>query len=207
MKGFKLSSLKDEQWMSVCVAGMNLDTKGLFNVLPRKQPKADGYITPPLQCPSAPSRSSGKRLVVVTLLVLMLLYMCGFTVPGFRGGNQKVVIILAANLGGGSPAPETFLTVGVLDVKNPGDWAMEKWSIKNKKDYAGRHGIYCFEKPLIEPIGYELIVKDMSLKRKYAHEWRESWEKIDTIRDVMHQFPHHEWFWWLDLVYSLHLWC
>jgi hypothetical protein len=41
----------------------------------------------------------------------------------------------------------------------------------------------------------------MSLKRKYAHEWRESWEKIDTIRDVMRQFPHHEWFWWLDLVY------
>ena len=40
----------------------------------------------------------------------------------------------------------------------------------------------------------------MSLKRKYAHEWRESWEKIDTIRDVMKQYPHAEWFWWLDLV-------
>jgi len=40
----------------------------------------------------------------------------------------------------------------------------------------------------------------MSLKRKYTHEWRESWEKIDTIRDVMRQFPDHEWFWWLDLV-------
>jgi mannan polymerase II complex MNN10 subunit len=48
--------------------------------------------------------------------------------------------------------------------------------------------------------GYELIVKDMSLKRKYTHEWRESWEKIDTIKDAMRQFPHHEWFWWLDLV-------
>jgi galactosyl transferase GMA12/MNN10 family len=51
--------------------------------------------------------------------------------------------------------------------------------------------------------GYELVVKDMSLKRKYAHEWRESWEKVDTIRDVMHQYPNHEWFWWLDLVPSL----
>jgi mannan polymerase II complex MNN10 subunit len=40
----------------------------------------------------------------------------------------------------------------------------------------------------------------MFLKRKYAHEWRESWEKIDTIKDVMRQYPHHEWFWWLDLV-------
>jgi hypothetical protein len=67
---------------------------------------------------------------------------------------------------------------------------MEKWSIRNKKDYAARHG-------------YELVVKDMSLKRKYAHEWRESWEKIDTIRDVMRQYPHHEWFWWLDLVVPL----
>lgn len=88
--------------MSVCVAGMNLDTKTLFNVLPRKTPKADGYITPPLRYPSTPSRSSGKRLGIMALLVLLLLYSCGFTMPGFRGGNQKVVIILAANLGGGS---------------------------------------------------------------------------------------------------------
>ena len=53
---------------------------------------------------------------------------------------------------------------------------------------------------LLNQLGYELIVKDMSLKRKYTHEWRESWQKIDTIRDVMRQFPNHEWFWWLDLV-------
>jgi mannan polymerase II complex MNN10 subunit len=51
--------------------------------------------------------------------------------------------------------------------------------------------------------GYELVIKDMTLKRKYAYEWRESWEKVDTIRDVMRQFPQHEWFWWLDLVYHL----
>jgi hypothetical protein len=105
---FKLASLKDEQWMSVCFARMNLDTKALFNVLPQKQPKTDGYITPPLQSPRAPKRGSGKRLGIVTLLVLMLLYMCGFTVTGYRGGNQKVVIILAANLGGGSPVAQAF---------------------------------------------------------------------------------------------------
>jgi len=35
---------------------------------------------------------------------------------------------------------------------------MEKWSIKNKKDYAGRHGIYRFEKPLIQ--------QDMNLSLK-----------------------------------------
>jgi galactosyl transferase GMA12/MNN10 family len=65
-----------------------------------------------------------------------------------------------------------------------------------------RLGMVCHYRRYNNGIGYEFIVKDMSLKRKYAHEWRESWEKIDTIRDVMHQFPHHEWFWWLDLVYT-----
>jgi hypothetical protein len=28
----------------------------------------------------------------------------------------------------------------VLNVKNAEDWAMEKWSIRNKKNYAARHG-------------------------------------------------------------------
>jgi mannan polymerase II complex MNN10 subunit len=93
-----------------------------------------------------------------------------------------------------------MLMTGVLDVKNGGDWAMEKWSIHNKKDYAARHGTSAF--CCLTAAGYELVVKDMSLKRKYAHEWRESWEKIDTIGDVMRQYPHHEWFWWLDLVSS-----
>ena len=61
--------------------------------------------------------------------------------------------------------------VSVLDVKNSGDWTMEKWSIQNKKDYAARHGMFILFVLLIR-IGYELIVKDMTLKRKYAHEWR-----------------------------------
>ena len=33
------------------------------------------------------------------------------------------------------------LMTGVLNVKNSGDWAIEKWSIRNKKDYAARHGM------------------------------------------------------------------
>ena len=76
---------------------------------------------------------------------------------------------------------------------------IEKWSIKNKKDYAARHGNSRALESIKRP-GYELVVKDMTLKRKYAHEWRESWEKVDAIRDVMLQFPRYEWFWWLDLV-------
>ena len=127
--------------MSACVAGMNLDSKALFYVLLRKAPKADGYITPPLQCPSPTNRGSRKLLVAVTLVVLLLLYMCGFTVPRFRSNNRKVVIILPANLGGGASVSSSLLIEGVLDVKNSGDWAVEKWSIKNKKDYAARHGI------------------------------------------------------------------
>ncbi|KAH8732702.1 galactosyl transferase GMA12/MNN10 family-domain-containing protein [Phaeosphaeriaceae sp. PMI808] len=46
--------------------------------------------------------------------------------------------------------------------------------------------------------GYELEIVDMSTKKRYAHEWRESWEKVDTIRNAMRKYPHAEWFWWLD---------
>ena len=48
--------------------------------------------------------------------------------------------------------------VSVLDVKNSGDWTMEKWSIQSKKDYAARHGMFILFVLLIR-IGYELIVK------------------------------------------------
>ena len=34
-----------------------------------------------------------------------------------------------------------LLIAGVLDVKRSGDWEMEKMSVRNKKDYASRHGI------------------------------------------------------------------
>jgi len=75
------------------------------------------------------------------VFVLLILYLCGFSIPGYGRGNKKVVIILAANIGGGINSSFGLeLTIGVLNVKNSGDWAMEKWSIRNKKDYAARHG-------------------------------------------------------------------
>jgi hypothetical protein len=62
----------------------------------------NGFITPPL----TPARSSArrtpiKRLVLVTLIILVLLHFSGFSLLGTGGGNDKVVIILAANIGGG----------------------------------------------------------------------------------------------------------
>jgi hypothetical protein len=84
---------------------MNLDMSRLVDILPRNRGASSrnaGYITPPLHYPPSPSKSSSKRLIgVVGLLILMLLYLCGFTVPGYRPENKKVVIILAANIGGG----------------------------------------------------------------------------------------------------------
>jgi mannan polymerase II complex MNN10 subunit len=34
----------------------------------------------------------------------------------------------------------------------------------------------------------------MSTKKRYAHEWRESWEKVDTIRNAMRKYPRAEWY-------------
>jgi mannan polymerase II complex MNN10 subunit len=34
---------------------------------------------------------------------------------------------------------------------------------------------------------------DMSTKKRYAHEWRESWEKVDVIRNSMRKYPDAEW--------------
>lgn len=75
----------------------------------------------------------------------------------------------------------------------------------NKKHYSSRWG-------------YELEIVDMTTKRKYAHEWRQSWEKVDIVKNTMKRYPHAEWFviitmkllaavlvlrssrfWWLDL--------
>jgi mannan polymerase II complex MNN10 subunit len=85
------------------------------------------------------------------------------------GGGSKFVIILAANPGG-----------GVMDWKGPREWAIERDSIKNKRKYAERWG-------------YDLEIADMSTKKRYAHEWRESWEKVDIIRNCMRKFPDAEW--------------
>ncbi|RMZ86384.1 hypothetical protein DV736_g6393, partial [Chaetothyriales sp. CBS 134916] len=72
-----------------------------------------------------------------------------------------------------------------MEWKGPREWAIERDSVKNKRKYAERWG-------------YHLEIADMSTKKRYAHEWRESWEKVDTIRNAMTKYPKAEWFWWLD---------
>ncbi|CCH57968.1 hypothetical protein TBLA_0A01680 [Henningerozyma blattae CBS 6284] len=89
--------------------------------------------------------------------------------------DPKIVIILAANEGG-----------GVLRWKNEEEWFIEKISIDNKKAYAKRHG-------------YGLTIKDLTVSKRYSHEYREGWQKIDILKQSMREFPNAEWFWWLDL--------
>ncbi|RYP71551.1 hypothetical protein DL770_008117 [Monosporascus sp. CRB-9-2] len=91
------------------------------------------------------------------------------------GGGEKFVIILAANIGG-----------GVLEWKGAREWAIERDSVRNKRKYVARWG-------------YDLEIVDMSTKKRYAHEWRESWEKVDSIRNAFRKYPKAEWVWWLDL--------
>jgi len=85
------------------------------------------------------------------------------------GGGKKHVIILAANKGG-----------GVMEWKGPREWAIERDSVRNKRKYAAKWG-------------YDLEIVDMSTKKRYAHEWRESWEKVDTIRNCLRKYPDAEW--------------
>lgn len=114
-------------------------------------------------------------LVLVTLMILSIFTSIPVVPHYFKSGDPKVVIILAANEGG-----------GVFKWKGPQDWSVERSSITNKKNYARRHG-------------YGLTIKDMTTKKRYSHEWRESWEKVDIMKQAMRQFPRTEWFWWLDL--------
>ncbi|KAI5208995.1 hypothetical protein E4T39_00971 [Aureobasidium subglaciale] len=125
---------------------------------------------------------SKTRFILV--LVLLLFILCFYTTPlhywyrrsSWLGGGSKFVVILAANMGG-----------GVMEWKGPREWAIERDSVRNKKNYVHRWG-------------YELEIVDMSTKKRYAHEWRESWEKVDTIRNAMRKYPQAECrFWWLDL--------
>jgi mannan polymerase II complex MNN10 subunit len=85
------------------------------------------------------------------------------------------VIILGSNVEG-----------GVMEWKGAREWAIERNSIWNKQQYAQRWG-------------YQLEIANMLAKKRYSHEWRESWEKGDVIREVMRKYPNAEWFWWLDL--------
>lgn len=123
------------------------------------------------------------RLRFVLLLAFLFALLCFYATPinywyrrtSWLGGGSKFVVILAANQGG-----------GVMEWKGPREWAIERDSVRNKKKY-------------VQNWGYELEIVDMSTKKRYAHEWRESWEKVDTIRNAMRKYPRAEWFWWLDL--------
>jgi len=68
-----------------------------------------------------------------------------------------------------------------MEWKGPREWAIERDSVKNKKNYAKKWG-------------YDLEIVDMSTKKRYAHEWRESWEKVDTIRNCMRKYPNAQWY-------------
>nr|BAA13828.1 unnamed protein product [Schizosaccharomyces pombe] len=114
------------------------------------------------------------RLFVFVVLLLCSGYFLKHTLLT-RPKESNVVMIFVNNIGG-----------GVLDVKSPRQWELEKISTENKKKYAERHG-------------YHFFVKSTGLKRRYAHEWRESWEKADYIMEAMKKYPHAEWFWWVDL--------
>ncbi|KAL4920783.1 galactosyl transferase GMA12/MNN10 family-domain-containing protein [Aspergillus aurantiobrunneus] len=91
------------------------------------------------------------------------------------GGGPKFVVILESNIEG-----------GVMELKGAREWAIERNSIANKKSYARRWG-------------YELEVVNMLAKKRYSHEWREGWEKVDILREIMRKYSNAEWFWWLDL--------
>ncbi|KAK4168710.1 alpha-1,2-galactosyltransferase [Cladorrhinum sp. PSN259] len=121
-----------------------------------------------------------RILVLFTLLLSIIIFYNTPLVYHWRrttwlGGGQKFVIILAANIGG-----------GVMEWKGAREWAIERDSVRNKKKYVAKWG-------------YDLEIVDMSTKKRYAHEWRESWEKVDFIRTALRKYPKAEWIWWLDL--------
>ncbi|KAJ5703192.1 hypothetical protein N7488_010740 [Penicillium malachiteum] len=124
-------------------------------------------------------RGRGRVLAILVLVWIGYLLLWSTLVWTFRrsplGGGRKVVIILGSNTEG-----------GVMEWKGAREWAIERNSIWNKERYAQKWG-------------YELEVANMLAKKRYSHEWRESWEKGDVIREAMRKYPSAEWFWWLDL--------
>ncbi|ODA82870.1 hypothetical protein RJ55_01379 [Drechmeria coniospora] len=126
------------------------------------------------------------RKLKIRLLIGFVIFMCIYIFyhsplvyhyrrASWGGGGEKFVIILAANVGG-----------GVMEWKGAREWAIERDSVRNKRNYVKRWG-------------YDLEIVDMKTRKKYAHEWRESWEKVDYMRLAMRKYPKAEWFWWLDL--------
>ncbi|ODV86958.1 glycosyltransferase family 34 protein [[Candida] arabinofermentans NRRL YB-2248] len=140
---------------------------------PTSKQRYSKYFTPSFYV-SLLSRHK-KALIALFSLVILSVYTSAPFIPHYHFKEPNVVIILAANEGG-----------GVQRWKTPQEWSVERSSISNKKDYAKRHG-------------YTLAIKDTTLKRRYSHEWREGWEKADILKQTMRQYPNAEWFWWLDL--------
>lgn len=67
-----------------------------------------------------------------------------------------------------------------MEWKGAREWAIERDSVRNKRKYVSRWG-------------YDLEIVDMKTRKKYAHEWRESWEKVDYVRTALRKYPHAEW--------------
>ncbi|EGD85933.1 hypothetical protein H112_06854 [Trichophyton rubrum D6] len=125
-------------------------------------------------------RRTRIRLLLLSIL-LFILWLC-FSSPIYEsyrrssiGGGKKIVLIVASNVGG-----------GVMEWKGAREWAIERDSLRNKRKYVKRWG-------------YDLEIVNMVTKKRYAHEWREGWEKVDVIRGALRKYPKAEWFWWLDL--------
>lgn len=68
-----------------------------------------------------------------------------------------------------------------MEWKGPKEWAIERDSVRNKRKY-------------VKKWGYDIEIVDMATKKRYAHEWRESWEKVDTLKRCMHDYPKAEWY-------------
>lgn len=140
------------------------------------KPKSIGHLPRATRCVFRAVNKYKKLLLALVIIASILLFSPAHLRPDwFLAKSPKVVIILAANQGG-----------GVFKWKGPQEWSIERSSIANKKNYARRHG-------------YGLTIKDITLKKRYSHEWRESWEKVDLLKQAMAQYPQSEWFWWLDL--------
>ncbi|GES64961.1 alpha-1,6-mannosyltransferase subunit [Aspergillus terreus] len=124
-------------------------------------------------------RKRSRFLTLLMLLGVVYLFFWNAVTERFRrssfGGGRKFVIILESNVEG-----------GVMEWKGAREWAIERNSIWNKQEYAKRWG-------------YDLELVNMLAQKRYSHEWRESWEKVDLIRETMRKYPEAEWFWWLDL--------
>lgn len=68
-----------------------------------------------------------------------------------------------------------------MEWKGAREWAIERHSLGNKRRYAKKWG-------------YPLETPNMVTRKRYAHEWRESWEKVDVLRRAMRKYPKAEWY-------------